>query len=168
MRGSETPDSFTEFVVARREALLRTATMLTGDPHDAEDLVQVALARCVPRWSRIEDDPEPYVRTVLVRENVTRWRRRRWRETTVTTLPEPHAAPDHAGALGEVDALRRALAGLAPKQRAVVVLRYVEDLPEDEVAHLLGVRRGTVKSQAHDGLKRLRALLDQTGEKVSV
>lgn len=148
-----TPDSFTEFVHARRRALLRTAYLMCGDAHDAEDLVQVALAKAVPRWRRIEDDPEPYVRTILVRENIDRWRRRRWRELPSDAPPE-HFAPAH-----DPDtrvSLHRALGDLAPRQRAVVVLRYLEDLSEAQTARVLGCSVGTVKSQAHDGLRRLR------------
>ena len=72
--------SFEAYVAARRDALLRTAYLLTGDAHAAEDLVQNALLHVVPKWRRIADDPEPYVRTVLARESISRWRRRRWRE----------------------------------------------------------------------------------------
>lgn len=82
------PDGFEEFVAGRYGALLRTARLLTTSHEDAEDLVQSALVRCVPVWTRIAADPEPYVRTVIVRENVSRWRRRRWRETASEHLPE--------------------------------------------------------------------------------
>jgi len=147
---------FEEFVAARRPALLRTAYLLTGSHADAEDLVQNALIRTVPHWKRIADRPEPYVRQVLARESVSRWRRRRWRETSTETLPErPLAGPDVDGRL----ALRGALASLAPRQRAVIVLRYYEDLTEKDTASVLGIAVGTVKSQARDGLARLRELL---------
>ena len=147
---------FEEFVAARRPALLRTAYLLTGSHADAEDLVQNALIRTVPHWKRIADRPEPYVRQVLARESVSRWRRRRWRETSTGTLPErPLAGPDVDGRL----ALRGALASLAPRQRAVIVLRYYEDLTEKDTASVLGIAVGTVKSQARDGLARLRELL---------
>ncbi|WP_341231368.1 SigE family RNA polymerase sigma factor [Nocardioides salarius] len=159
MRSPEpAPASFTEYVVARRAALLRTAYLLTGDVHDAEDLVQVALAKVVPRWSRIVGEPEPYVRKVLVHENISRWRRRRWRETSVEVAPEIAAA---AGGPEREDVwvLRDALATLTPKQRAVVVLRYLDDLSEQQTAEALGVSRGTVKSQTHAALARLRERL---------
>lgn len=159
---------FEEFVLARRAALLRTAYLLTGSHADAEDLVQVALLRCVPRWKRIADRPEPYVRQVLVRESVSRWRARRWREQHVDAVPERVAvAPDVDGRL----ALRQALLSLAPRQRAVIVLRYYEDLTERQTASQLGVAVGTVKSQARDGLARLRELvpdLEAEGEGVPV
>jgi RNA polymerase sigma-70 factor (sigma-E family) len=147
---------FEEYVAARRAALLRTAYLLTGSYADAEDLVQEVLVRVVPHWSRIAERPEPYVRQVLARESVTRWRRRRWRETATEPLPEPEAS---ALDLDQREALRRALGALAPRQRAVVVLRYYEDLTEKEAASVLGIAAGTVKSQARDGLARLRELV---------
>lgn len=152
-----TPEDFEEFVAARQQALLRTAYLLTGHRQDAEDLVQVALVMAVPHWHRLSGDPEAYVRRILVRENISRWRGRRWREVVVE---EPHHL-ERTG-LAEVDvagrvALRRALATLAPRQRAVIVLRYFEDRSEAETAALLGVAVGTVKSQTRDALARLRA-----------
>ena len=151
-----TPDGFADFVVARQPALLRTAYLLTGHAQDAEDLVQTTLVKVVPQWRRIRDNPEPYVRRVLVNENVSRWRRRRWREESTDDVPEGLAhAPDHA----ELLAVRSALATLAPRQRAVIVLRYYEGLSEAEIAATLGIAPGTVKSQARDGLARLRQAL---------
>jgi RNA polymerase sigma-70 factor (sigma-E family) len=151
-----TPDrsGFEEYVAARRPALLRTAYLLTGHHDDAEDLVQTALVKVVPRWSRIAEDPDAYVRTVLVRENVSRWRRRRWREVHTEHLPERPATGEQSD---DRLALEQALAALAPRQRAVVVLRYYEDLTERQTAEVLGISVGTVKSQARDALARLRA-----------
>jgi RNA polymerase sigma-70 factor (sigma-E family) len=147
---------FEEFVLARRPVLLRTAYLLTGSHADAEDLVQSALIKTVPQWKRIADRPEPYVRQVLARESVSRWRRRRWRETSSDVVPERAAGgPD----LDQRETLRGALAALAPRQRAVIVLRYYEDLTEKETASVLGIAVGTVKSQARDGLARLRDLV---------
>src|SRR3954453_17026061 len=88
---------FEQFVVARRDALLRTAYLLTGDHHDAEDLVQSALIKGVPKWARIKDRPEPYVRRVLARESVNRWRGRRWREVTTDVVPDA-TQDDQSGA----------------------------------------------------------------------
>ena len=150
------PEGFAEFVVARQAALLRTAYLLTGHAQDAEDLVQTTLVKVVPQWRRIRDNPEPYVRRVLVNENVSRWRRRRWREHSTDELPETLAAePD----VVELMAVRDALATLALRQRAVLVLRYYEGLSEAEIAEQLSISPGTVKSQARDGLARLRAVL---------
>jgi RNA polymerase sigma-70 factor (sigma-E family) len=127
---------FDEFVAARMPALLRTAYLLTGSQPDAEDLVQTALVRAVPRWSRIVGDPEPYVRKILVNENISRWRRRRWREVPVQ--PPETGVADRA--TDDRLVLAQALAALAPRQRAVIVLRYYEDLTEKETAALLGSR----------------------------
>ena len=147
---------FEEWVAARRPALMRTAYLLTGDPHDAEDLVQTSLVKVVPVWGRVAGDPEAYVRRVLVTTNVSRWRRRRWREVHTDAVPERVAA---APPTDEGLALRDAMAKLPPRQRAVVVLRYYEDLTERQTADVLGVAVGTVKSQARDALARLRQLL---------
>ena len=162
MSGSEAERvDFEEFVRGRRRALLRTAYLLTGqhaggEPatrRDLEDLVQAALIKAVPHWRKISDNPEPYVRRILARESVSRWRRRRWREISSDDLPD--------GALQDPDVaaredLRRALAGLAPRQRAVIVLRYFEDLTEAQTAELLGCSVGTVKSQCSKALAKLR------------
>ena len=142
---------FEEFVVARRSALLRTAYLLTGNHHDAEDHVQSALIKVVPKWGRIEDRPEAYVRQVLARESVSRWRRRRWREETTDVVPEaPHH--DNTDRIALLEDLRR----LSPRQRAVLVLRYFDDLTEVDTAEALGISVGTVKSHARDALVRLR------------
>lgn len=146
-------DTFEQYVVARRPGLMRTAYLLTGSQHDAEDLVQTTLLKVVPRWSRIADHPEPYVRRVLAREHITRWRRRRWRELT-TERPPDRAAPEAEHESRED--LRAALMTLSPRQRAVVVLRYYDDLTERETAAQLGISLGSVKSYARDALARLR------------
>ena len=108
-------------------------------------------------WDRIADRPEPYVRRILAREVTNRWRRRRWREVSTADLPDGRAPegrdPDDA------DLLERALATLSPRQRAVVVLRYYDDLTERETADALGISVGTVKSHARDALARLRELV---------
>jgi RNA polymerase sigma-70 factor (sigma-E family) len=154
--------SFEEFVVARRDALLRTAYLLTGNHHDAEDLVQTTLIKVVPKWSRIEDRPEPYVRRVLARESVSRWRARRWREVTTDLVPDvARDGSDSADRIVLLEDLRR----LSPRHRAVLVLRYFEDLTEVETAAALGISVGTVKSHARDALARLRTQL--TGEERS-
>lgn len=151
-----TPEDFADFVRARHAALLRTAYLLTGHAQDAEDLVQTTLVKVVPQWRRIADNPEGYVRRAMVNENVSRWRRRRWREQSTDTPPEQLA---HEPDLAELMAVRDALRALAPRQRAVLVLRYYEGLTEAEIAATLGIAPGTVKSQARDGLARLRRAL---------
>lgn len=149
-------EDFEAFVVARYGALLRTAYLLTGHHQDAEDLLQQSLVRAVGAWKRIDGAPEPYVRTILVRQNISRWRSRRWREISRDTLPEQ--ATTDPGADDRV-ALHRALGVLAPRQRAVIVLRYYEDLTEAQTAEALGIAVGTVKSQTRDALQRLRDVL---------
>jgi len=152
-------DVFRGFVIARQHALLRTALLLTGDQGTAEDLVQTALEKTVRRWSRGGEPAslEAYVRRVMYREQVSRWRRRRLVEVPAAELPEWRLDPR-----GDDDAvedhlvLQRALQQIGRRQRAVLVLRYYEDLSEQQVADVLGISLGTVKSQAHRGLARLR------------
>ncbi|NUR08073.1 MAG: SigE family RNA polymerase sigma factor [Nocardioidaceae bacterium] len=145
---------FEAFVAARSGALFGTALLLTGDRHLAEDLLRTALAKSWLAWRRITGDPEAYVRRVLVNTYVSMWRRRWNGETPTETLPEE--GRDEAGAEVRHD-LRLALRRLPRRQRAVVVLRYVEDLSERQVAELLGCSVGTVKSQASRALAKLAA-----------
>jgi RNA polymerase sigma-70 factor (sigma-E family) len=168
----DAPDGFAEFVAARSAGLLRAAWLLTGDEGRAEDLLQTALARTWPRWRRIAatGDPEAYVRRVLFTTYATWWRRR-WRgEVPVGDLPNSTAAPgDVSDAILQREALLRALSGLSRGQRAVVVLRFVEDQTEAQTAALLGCGVGTVKSQTARALARLRAdLTPMTTEEVSL
>ena len=155
---------FDEFVVARGAALLRTAYLLTGDRHLAEDLVQSALAKTYRHWKRVRGgSPEAYVRQVMVRENISWWRRRRVVETPVADVPERAAS----GAGSDVDrrvSLDAALRLLSAQQRAVLVLRYYEDLTERQAADALGCSVGTVKTQAHRALKRLREVAPELAE----
>jgi RNA polymerase sigma-70 factor (sigma-E family) len=163
---------FPQFIRARERSLQRTAWLLTGDWGLAEDLVQTALARSWPRWERINrrDDPEVYVRRVIV-NTWTTWSRRRWR--TERASPEVEAAGAAAGrnvAGGDVAsevatrmALRDALATLSSRQRAVLVLRVYDDLPEAQVAQILNCSVGTVKSAQSRALARLREELRLAG-----
>jgi RNA polymerase sigma-70 factor (sigma-E family) len=148
---------FEEFVAGRGQALQRFGYALTGDWALADDLLQTALARAYPRWSRIvRDDPEAYVRKIIL-NTWSSWWRRRWRgELPTERLPEV-AGPDSYAAIDSRQLLRAALAKLPPRQRAVVVLRYHQDLSEAQVAELLGISVGTVKSQAAKALASLRA-----------
>jgi RNA polymerase sigma-70 factor (sigma-E family) len=148
---------FEEFVAGRGQALQRFGYALTGDWATAEDLLQTALAKAYPRWSRIlRDDPEAYVRKIML-NTWSSWWRRRWRgELPTRELPEV-AGPDAFAEVDSRQALRQALAQLPPRQRAVVVLRYHQDLSEAQVADLLGISAGTVKSQAAKALASLRA-----------
>ncbi|MCG5220296.1 SigE family RNA polymerase sigma factor [Streptosporangium sp. KLBMP 9127] len=148
---------FEEFVRARGNALYRYGFVLTGNAEDAADLVQEALLRLGDTWERVhrKDDPEGYVRTIMARQHISWWRRRR-REHLVDAVPDKGYQDkgfDRASAdtelWAEVHALPR-------KQRAVLVLRYYEDLSDQEIAAILGVSTGTVRSQASRALAKLR------------
>ena len=119
--------AYDEFVRARTPALARTAYLLTGDAHLAEDLVQTALFKAARAWHRIEGDPEPYVRRILYTQNVSWWRRRKLRETPLASYDD--AAPPAADSDLRLS-LEAALARLTERQRTVLVLRYFEDLTE--------------------------------------
>lgn len=147
---------FEEFVVWRGAALLRTAVLLTGDRGHGEDLLQVALERLSRHWRRVED-PELYVRRTLANLSVDRWRRRASRVSEVSADGYDRAAGEDATlAVEQRQDLVRALQVLAPRQRAVLVLRYFDDLTEQQVADALGISVGTVKSTTSRALARLR------------
>jgi RNA polymerase sigma-70 factor (sigma-E family) len=148
---------FTEFVRVRSTALLRTAVLLTGgDRGHAEDLLQGVLERMYVRWSRIDGSPEAYARRSLAHAAVNRWRSRT-RRPEAPWADRDDAAPGDAPATVDLrDALVRELLALPPRQRAVLVLRFFDDLPETEVAAALGCSVGTVKSQSSRALTRLR------------
>jgi RNA polymerase sigma-70 factor (sigma-E family) len=150
--------SFEDFVGARADALMRYAYVLTGDPHDAADLLQEALVRVRAAWHGVHNkrEPEGYVRTTMARLHISVWRGRR-RERLMSEPPE-RAYEDTALARADGDdGLWRALGGLPRKQRAVLVLRYYESLSDSEIAEVLGISRGTVRSQASRALDKLRA-----------
>lgn len=152
-----TDDGFREFVESRYGELVRIAYALTGSPHDAEDLVQAALVKTMGRWRRI-DDPMAYLRRAMVNQHINRWRRVSQREVVSDQPPERPTA-DTADRVAEREALHAALRSLPRRTRAVVVLRYVADLTEADVAATLGLPVGTVKSHASRGLARLRLAL---------
>lgn len=143
---------FDEFVRARGDALLRYGYVLSGSSEDAADLVQEALARLGDAWHRVRNkqNPEGYVRTIMVRLHINSWRRRH-REDLVADVPEQGRLDRY----GDAD-LWAELQELPRKQRAVLVLRYYEDLSDGEIAEILGVSRGTVRSQASRALDKLR------------
>ncbi len=173
--------AFTAFVTARTAALSRTAYLLTGDHHLAEDLVQTALFKTAKAWDRIEGDPEPYVRRILYTENISWWRRRR--HVVETALPAHDSGFDAypGGSYGgtfrggrpqpDADlrmALETALAQLTAKQRTVLVLRFFEDLTEVQAAATLGISVGTVKSTTRQALTRLRTVAPHLGALLEV
>ncbi|WP_340538102.1 SigE family RNA polymerase sigma factor [Nocardioides sp. GXZ039] len=157
---------FTDWAAGAERALLRSAYLITGDLHRAEDLVQEALVKVALRWGRLAaGNPTAYARTIIARDNVSWWRRLR-RETSVE---DP--ASDRSSTSTDPEAalvVRRALDRLTPAQRRVLVLRHFDDLSERETAEALGVSVGTVKSQNAAALARLRTgapeLLDLIGE----
>lgn len=146
---------FDQFVAARSTTLLRTAYLLTHDHALAEDLLQTALTKAWFAWRRIDGRPEPYVRKILVNTYATWWRRRWNGEAATDELPEA-VAGDATGAADLGHDLWLAMERLPRRQRAVVVLRYFEDLTEAQTADLLGCSVGTVKSQTSKALAKLR------------
>jgi len=161
-RGAEQVDEpFTAFVRSRGEHHLRMATLLTGDPDAAQDLVQASLLKLYRAWPRIDTlgDPDAYLRRIIVNTRRSWWRARWRQETPVPEVPEAAASDDLAERHAVGALVREALALLPRQQRAVLVLRYCEDLPEAEVASLLGCSAGTVKTHAHRGLRALRESL---------
>jgi RNA polymerase sigma-70 factor (sigma-E family) len=157
-------EGFREFVRARLPALSRIAYLLTGDHHAAEDLVQSALVKLAVKWSRVSiaTQPDAYLRRIIYHEHIAAWRRRTRRgkhlEPQLTAFPDRPTRNDVAEDVTLRVLLEQALAKLTPRQRAVLVLRYFEDLPEATVAEVLNCSVGTVKSQTHHALNRLRVL----------
>jgi RNA polymerase sigma-70 factor (sigma-E family) len=161
MRNWEAEASFEDFVCARSSSLMRTALLLTGQNRaDAEDLLQVALERAYRHWPKLcrEGEPERYVRRILANASVDR--RRRLARRPEQRMPAAWcelAVPDGTAEIVDRQYLLWALAALPPRQRAVLVLRYFDDMSEGETAQILGCSLGTVKSQAARALARLRA-----------
>jgi RNA polymerase sigma-70 factor (sigma-E family) len=153
---------FADFVRLRSATLLRVAYLLTGDRHAAEDLVQDVLEQLYVRWRTIRASPEAYARRALVNRAINRWRRRGRRPESALGDIDP-AGPDHAEDLLVRTAVVGALRELPIRQRAAVVLRFLEDLPVAEVARILDCSEGTVKSHTARGLARLREALAGTG-----
>ncbi|MHC0434324.1 SigE family RNA polymerase sigma factor [Streptomyces sp. O3] len=152
------PD-FAEFAAVAWPRLVRTAQFLTGDFHEAEDLVQTTLAKVYHRWRKIPPDQiDLYMRRALINNNLSRHRRKRVIHLLTPLLPDSarHAHPGHADEVEQRTALLRALADLPARQRAVMVLRYWEDLNEQEIANVLNCSIGTVKTHARRGLRTLR------------
>lgn len=154
MRVSWNTEEYAAWVAGCQQRLFRSAYLLTGDRASAEDLVQEALVAVGVRWSRLRDgNPTAYARTVLARAHVSRWRRLRREILHAGPTAEVAASEEHEDRL----VVMKALARLTPAQRAVVVLRHVEDLTERETAEALRVSVGTVKSQNAAALARLRS-----------
>jgi RNA polymerase sigma-70 factor (sigma-E family) len=160
-KGATAVEDFAEFVRQALPGLLRYGHMLTGNPHDAADLVQTVLEKVGAKWAgivRSSGDPIAYAKKAMANTHISRWRRTR-RESLIADLPDvPDADPFDNEPLWE------ALRGLPPRQRAVMVMRYYEDLSEAEIATVLGVSRGTVKSQASKAMASLRNRLGSVDE----
>ena len=146
---------FRAFVEENGATLLHAARLLTGDHHRGEDLVQTALTKVYLKWGRI-DAPLPYARRALVNAHIDQTRRKWWGERPSDELPEPAEPSADIVASDLRDQLRRLLAGLSARERAIVVMRYYCDLSEDETARTLGMPVGTVKSSCSRALARLR------------
>lgn len=161
MKGSRPAEGYEEFVRASTVPLLRVAWLLTGDAHDAQDLVQETHVRMASRWGAItrhDGDPTAYARTVLHRIHIDQWRRRQRRPERLVEVPPERGVADGTDAADLRLVLTEALARLTPKQRSVLVLRYLEDRTEAQTAAVLGCSVNTVKSQARHAILRLRQL----------
>jgi len=154
--------SFDEWVEARAAVLLRFAYLVTGSQHAAEDAVQSALERACRKWTRVRraDDPDAYVRRMIVNEHIADWRRAGRKVSPVAEVRLADQA-DPADVVSRADAVWRVCEGLPPQQRAAVVLRYYEDLEYAEIATILGVAETTVRSHVHRALTALRGELER-------
>ena len=157
-------DDFRDFVRSRGATLSRTAYLLTGDHHLAQDLLQTALATTYQHWPRVRDgNPEAYVRRALHNTSISWWRRREPAHLAADSTPSIADSTDATvRRLAVIDALRV----LTPRQRTVVVLRYFEDLTEVRTAAELGISRGAVKSMSRQALQRLRVLAPELADLV--
>jgi RNA polymerase sigma-70 factor (sigma-E family) len=157
----EVDEDFARYVRARQHRLLRAAYLICGDAQSAEDLLQDAFVKLAGRWEKLrQENPDAYVRRILYRDAVSSWRRtRRESLSLLPYLQVDEVRRDRSREAAQRIALLRALDELTPKQRAVVVLRYFDDRTETQAAELLGISVGTVKSQTHAALARLRTLL---------
>jgi RNA polymerase sigma-70 factor (sigma-E family) len=152
--------SFDAWVEARVDRLLRFAYLVTGSQHAAEDAVQSALTRACEKWSRVSRaaDPDAYVRRMVVNAHVSSWRRSGRRESPVADVRET-STTDPGDHVAEADAVWRVCSGLPARERAVVVLRFYEDLDYDEIADLLDIAPVTARTYVHRALSSLRAEL---------
>ena len=158
--GQSEEDRFTDFVRVHSTTLFRTAYLMTGDHQRAEDLLQTTLVRVYQRWTKVDamERPVAYARKILVHLAVSWWRKRSSHEAPLMPRDEPSRA-DRADEVAEHERVWRAVLSLPPRQRAVTVLRYYEDLSEADIAETLGMAPGTVKSHSHAATRRLAELL---------
>ncbi|WP_181785961.1 SigE family RNA polymerase sigma factor [Streptomyces phytophilus] len=167
MREAVREREFREFAEARQAGLRRSAYLLCGDWHQAQDLTQTTLMKLYAAWGRIRRDGnvDAYARTILTRVFIDQYRRRTWREELVEAVPEGHPVAPATLELRLV--MRSALMELPPRYRAVLVLRFWEDWSVEQTAEALRVSPGTVKSQSARGLRRLRELLGTPAHEVN-
>lgn len=157
----ELDEEFRGFVLGSQARILRFAELLTGDRHTAEDLTQHGFAKLYASWRRLHTgNPEQYVRRCVINANTDRWRRGTWRESAQPTIPERVDHSDLVASFAERDFVLRALAELTPIERAVIALRYYNDLSEAEIAGELNMPAGTVKSTAARALRKLRDVVN--------
>ncbi|GAB1818723.1 SigE family RNA polymerase sigma factor [Herbidospora sp. RD11066] len=161
---------FADFVRRRGDHHLRTAVLLTGDWHAAEDLVQASLGKLLTAWPRLDTatEPDAYLRRIMVNTHRSWWRARWRREIPRAELPEVAASGDLSEGSAVAEEVRAALRRLPARQRTALVLRFFADLPEAEVADLMGCTAGTVKVHVHRGLRAMRQLVNRTEDEGSV
>ena len=155
-------DRFTEFVRVHTASLFRTAYLMTGDYQRAEDVLQAALMRVYQHWPRVDtmDQPAGYARKVVVNQSVSWWRKRSSHESLLTLIDEP-AWDGRVDDVAEHERVWNAVLSLPRRQRAVMVLRYYEDMTEAQIAKTLAMAPGTVKSHSHAAVRRLAELLGE-------
>lgn len=152
------PAGFREYVASSQDRLTRAAWLLTGEEHAAQDLLQTTLMRVWPRWEQLvaRGDPDAYVRRALANNHVSSLRRRWHKEQPADELPEPPSAADFTTDSDLRDLVARLLPTLPARQRAILVMRYLLDLPDAEIAEILACSESTVRSQAFKALRALR------------
>lgn len=162
MRQSD-EDLFTGFVRAYSATLFRTAYLMTGDYQRAEDLLQTTFVRVYERWPKVEamERPVGYARRMLINQAASWWRRRSSHETPSLLRDDQPARGDRTEEVAEHERVWKAVLSLPPRQRAVTVLKFYEDLSEAEIAETLGMAPGTVKSHSHAAVRRLSDLLGE-------
>jgi RNA polymerase sigma-70 factor (sigma-E family) len=156
-------EGFAEFVAVRSTSLVQFGYLLTGDRQLAEDLLQSALLTVAQRWTKVSD-PLAYTKRSMVNETVSWWRRRKIREQPIDGVAERASGDDTAESVVRREVFVRALRRLTPKQRAVLTLRFYEDMSEVDTAEVLGCSVGTVKSQSNYALKKLRELAPELAD----
>jgi RNA polymerase sigma-70 factor (sigma-E family) len=154
-------EEFDAFMTASWPSLYRTAVLMTGDPQLAEDLLQTAMGKVYKAWPRISrmEHPRSYARKILAHEATTWWRKRSSSELPSEIRPESASTPGHEDQVAEADWMWQALRQLSPRQRAVLVLRYYEDLTGAQIGETLGISEGAVKAHTHHALRNLESTL---------